>query len=204
VTEAPRAPVEGFRAAERLLWFVLVLGVVTATVVHAVWVLPVFVPGAIVLWLALALSVVVLVILLGSMLAAARRGGHTPFERRMAWRTAIGLVLGWGGCLGMVVSVAFRLAVGHVEVHNVGAVPVEHVRVHGVGVDLDFGDLPAGRRERRRFWVQHDGELAFEAMCAGTPCRTVVEGYVTRGVGGDWLVEVDADGVVRVLPRSQW
>jgi hypothetical protein len=86
-----------------------------------------------------------------------------------------------------------------VVIHNGSAQPLDGVQVRGGGCDVYFGSITPQGVARRSFWIQHDGELSFQAT-SGTITYDLpaLTGYITNGEGGHRTINVNPDRTILV------
>lgn len=72
------------------------------------------------------------------------------------------------------------------------------VEVSGPGVKLSFSCVPPEGFVEGTMHFDNDGEVRLLATFDGEQHNEIVEGYVTRGMGGDVRILVDASGQIRV------
>ena len=72
------------------------------------------------------------------------------------------------------------------------------VQLVGGGIVGEATIVPAKARESRDVWASQDGRLELHYIQEDEPCRVIVAGYVTKNMGGSFLVVRDAAGDVTV------
>ena len=88
-----------------------------------------------------------------------------------------------------------------VSIVNQSSLPLQDVQIVGGGMHVRVGDVPPGQTAAESFWIEHDGELTFQAMHASDKIVTTVEGYVTHNMGGNKAVTFTASNQVKVESR---
>lgn len=83
-----------------------------------------------------------------------------------------------------------------VTISNESGQPLSGAQVEGGGILERYGEIPAGKAVRRYIPVKTDGQLIFSS--GGGLYLTVVEEYVTGGVGGRRTVHVKPAGQVEL------
>ena len=90
-----------------------------------------------------------------------------------------------------------------VTIHNTSPIVAQSVTVTGGGVEIDFGDIPAGEWARQGFHIRHDGQLTLAAVLADQPVEAVIDEYVTNGLGANKLVTIGPGGKVSVVDHGE-
>ncbi len=116
---------------------------------------------------------------------------------------ALLLLLNFPAAASIAIAVAAIETSYIVEVRNESPLPLTSAHVVGGGCDINFGAISPNGRERRTFWIQHDGQLDFEASQGNTKISKPIDGYVTGNLGGRVEVAVQVDGKVSVIHRER-
>jgi len=77
----------------------------------------------------------------------------------------------------------------------------QSVQLVGGGIIGAAKALSPNAQETRDVWAKQDGRLELHYIQDDLPCRVIVSGYVTSGLGGEFTVVRDVAGVVTVLPE---
>lgn len=85
-----------------------------------------------------------------------------------------------------------------VTVENDSTEPIDSFVLHGGGVRVDVGAIPAGANKRVSFHVRREGELLFEANTGRGKLEGVVDGYATRDLGAEKLIVIGPHGRVAI------
>jgi len=121
--------------------------------------------------------------------------------------------LACGGLLLVNFPVAFGIVAAVIDIesrytvviHNDSGQPLEDVRVFGGGCDKSLGSIAPGDTVRRRLRFDTDGELRLHATIGTTDIDEVIDGYITRDIGGRPTVTVEPGGAVSVVhDHDQW
>jgi hypothetical protein len=104
------------------------------------------------------------------------------------------------GIIGGAMAIETRYTV---IVRNDTTQPLAPVRIEGGGAKVSIVTLAPQERTERTLWFQAPGELRLETTLGEKKVSAVIEGYVTRGLGGRAEARVRADGSVEVtrIPR---
>lgn len=107
-----------------------------------------------------------------------------------------------------VASVIVILAFGiytscRVEIKNDSDAHIVDCRVQVNGTGPIFGNIPPGTSVRKRFDVPGEGELVLKASWNGQDVEQVVQGYVTRNLGGNKTAVFNQDGTVTVIDNRK-
>ena len=101
-----------------------------------------------------------------------------------------------GGIVAAVIAIDTAYTV---VVHNASMRPLDDVQIYGGGCDLAFGLIPPQGVARRSFWIQHDGELSFQATSGKIfYALPALGGYITNGLGGQRTINVNPDRTIVV------
>ncbi len=98
-----------------------------------------------------------------------------------------------GVCVVAVVVIQTRYTI---TVVNQSDQPLQDVSVLGGGVHAYLGDIPPGGTASDSFWIGSDGELVLTATHGSDNIDTIVDDYVTNGMGADLHVTLDKAGEV--------
>ncbi|MFI5458362.1 MAG: hypothetical protein ACHRXM_23275 [Isosphaerales bacterium] len=122
---------------------------------------------------------------------------------RLATLVCAGLLLANLLIAGAIIATVVATQTAYtVAVHNTSPQPLDRVRVFGGGCDASFGSIPPQNVARRSFWIQHDGELEFQAVSGTTSYAKTIDGYVTNSVGGHTTVTINPDGTISVTNKK--
>lgn len=112
----------------------------------------------------------------------------------------VGLLLANFLVAGAIIAAALAVICRYtVVVHNDSPRALDHVRVHGAGIDLMLGSIQPGDTVERTFCIRQEGEIIFEAASASTTYRKVLSGYVNKIHGErEGTVKVDSRGDISV------
>tara|TARA_R110002072_G_scaffold87129_7_gene196729 strand:+ start:44189 stop:44737 length:549 start_codon:yes stop_codon:yes gene_type:complete len=91
----------------------------------------------------------------------------------------------------------------HVEIRNDAESQWLDVQLVGGGILGDTTAVPAKSQQVRDVWATQDGRLELHFTEEDVPRRVIVDGYVTRSMGGDYTVTRDVQGVVRVKAHDK-
>jgi len=107
------------------------------------------------------------------------------------------------------VAAAIVLIVIHFEttffvtVTNSSSEVVDSFKLTAPGVNVELGPLQAGRKKKTSFQIEGDGVLRFTALQSGRNIEGTVEDYVTNGLGGNKVVELNSGGNFRVFEKKK-
>ena len=96
-----------------------------------------------------------------------------------------------GGIISAVVAISTCYSV---VVRNASQQAISDVRIYGGGYEASLGTIPPGGLARRSFWIQRDGELELRAVGSSAFHHLVIDGYVTKGLGGRAEIVVESNG----------
>lgn len=102
---------------------------------------------------------------------------------------------------GILVAVFYMDTCYTVVVENTSFLPLNHVRVEGGGIKMNFGTIPPGGTASRSAWIQHDGSLKLHATNSTATHAMTIEGYVTHGLGGHTTVTINQGQQVSIKKR---
>ncbi len=155
--------------------------------------------GIIAIYGGLALLLVSAIALLRHFVTASPRVGHSNARRWLS--TAIGAaVLGAnfpvaGVCMVLALDASTWYSV---VIENASPHPLTEARIVGGGCDQLVGTIAVGERVAASMHIQHDGTLSLLVRCEGATSETVLDTYVTNGLGGGVHARVGEGCVITV------
>jgi hypothetical protein len=81
-------------------------------------------------------------------------------------------------------------------VHNESQARVTDLALSGGGIDSDLGSLDPGTHLRLSFRIRGEGRLDLTFVQNSSRFETIVDGYVTTGLGGNKLIRILPEGRV--------
>lgn len=91
----------------------------------------------------------------------------------------------------------------YVELRNDSSTEWHEVQLVGGGILENATTIARESTEHRQAWAKQDGRLELHYVEDDKPCRVIVSGYVTGGMGGQFTVTRDRAGIVTVKERGE-
>ena len=135
--------------------------------------------------------------------------GHLPLLRpgpdiicKDIWKAAALLLANFPVAAGVILAAIAIETRYTVVVSNESAMVLKDAKVFGGGVDVSLGSLRPQASIKRSFYVVTDGRVMFRAISGDQVHSTLVDGYVTNGMGGNKVIEVHSNGDVEVIDKD--
>lgn len=156
--------------------------------------------GAIIILLGLALLPIGLLALAGYYWMGTKQSDVSAQQLRSSTLKGVGLLLSNFLVAGAIIAAVLAIACRYtVIVHNDSPRALDHVRVHGAGVDLMLGTIQPGATVERTFCIGQEGEIIFEAASGSAAYSKVLSGYVNKIHGErEGTIRVDSHGDISV------
>src|SRR5215468_751403 len=128
------------------------------------------------------------------------RSGDWARERLMGRTMFVAMVLVINvPVAGLILWTTYNISTTYtVVVRNYGSASIQLAAITGGGVSLEIGPIEPGASVTKKFHIAQDGTLMFSEERSGRKVQTVVDGYVTNGIGGHKQIEILADATVQV------
>lgn len=156
--------------------------------------------GAMIILLGLALLPIGLLALAGYYWMGTKQSEVPAKQLRSSTLKGVGLLLSNFLVAGAIIAAVLAIACRYtVIVHNVSPRALDHVRVHGAGVDLMLGSIQPGATVERTFCIGQEGEIIYEAASGSATYSKVLSGYVNKIHGErEGTIRVDSHGDISV------
>lgn len=156
--------------------------------------------GAMIILVGLALLPIGLLALAGYYWMGTKQSDVPAQQLRSSTLKGVGLLLSNFLVAGAIIAAVLAIACRYtVVVHNDSPRALDHVRVHGAGVDLMLGTIQPGATVERTVCIRQDGEIIFEAASGSMSHSRVLSGYVNKLHGErQGTVRVDSRGDISV------
>jgi len=161
--------------------------------------------GLLTIYGGIALFVVGAIALFRFWFMAHREPDYSKKKRWIATVLCFGLLLiNFPVALG-IVNAAIRIETRYtVVIRNASSQPVNEIRIFGGGCSKSLNSIRGGGTGEVSFWIEHDGQLQFEAVSGGRQIEGIVDGYVTNGEGGYVTITIKPDHTISIHnPREE-
>lgn len=162
--------------------------------------------GAMIILVGLALLPIGLLALAGYYWMGTKQSDVPAQQLRSSTLKGVSLLLSNFLVAGAIIAAVLAIACRYtVIVHNDSPRALDHVRVHGAGVDLMLGTIQPGATVERTFCIDQEGEIIFEAASGSAAYSKVLSGYVNKIHGErEGTVRIDSRGDITVTQGPSW